>query len=334
MASLVRVGVYVPVWERGGHRVPGPDEDAFTLAATAVERAIGDGGDPRGPIWVDLVGDAGGIDLAALSAFVGPDAEIHPSSGADADLVSVVRSAAASPADGLVVAADLGRAAVDAGAVAWLFAAGAPTVPYAGGADSAPGARGPVALARSWAARAAPAELRRWVGDVASIASEARPLPTEVAPTAAPPSRAVSEGALVPRPQYLEAVPGHWRFRAERCSHCGRIGFPARGRCRECGRDDGLAEVGLPLDGGTVVATTWIGKGGQPTEFDPQVEATGSFGVALVDLAPGARATLQITDAAPGELRIGSRVGTRLRRSYSLEGEWRYARKAVPLPAR
>jgi hypothetical protein len=88
------------------------------------------------------------------------------------------------------------------------------------------------------------------------------------------------------------------------------------------------------LDGGTVVATTWIGPGGQPTEFDPQVEATGPYGVVLAEFSPGVRATLQLTDADRGEVGLWDRIGTRLRRSYSMDGEWRYGRKAVPLRPR
>jgi hypothetical protein len=45
------------------------------------------------------------------------------------------------------------------------------------------------------------------------------------------------------------------------------------------------------------------------------------------------RATLQVADDADGPLAIGSRVRTELRRSYPMEGRWRYARKAIPRPA-
>lgn len=79
-----------------------------------------------------------------------------------------------------------------------------------------------------------------------------------------------------------------------------------------------------------MVASTVIGPGGQPTEFDDQVAGSGAYGVVLVDLLPGVRVTLQVTDAKPGELPIGSRVATRLRRLYPMEGEWRYGRKAIP----
>ncbi|EQD38192.1 protein containing DUF35, partial [mine drainage metagenome] len=125
-----------------------------------------------------------------------------------------------------------------------------------------------------------------------------------------------------------------WRFAAERCSSCAAVTFPTRGWCRGCGATEGLARVELPLSGGRVEAVTTIGKGGQPTEFDPLVEADGGYDVALVELAPGLRATLPVTDSPVGTLRVGDRVGTVLRRLYPMDGQWRYGRKAVVLSGR
>jgi uncharacterized OB-fold protein len=141
----------------------------------------------------------------------------------------------------------------------------------------------------------------------------------------------VSEGAYVPRPRYLENLPSRWRFLAEVCGNCHGTTFPARGVCRRCGRSDTLTPLQLPYDGGRVVAVTTVGKGGQPTEFDAQVEALGPYDVALVELARAMRVTLQVTDSVAGELRVGDRVNTLLRRLYPMEGEWRYGRKAVPV---
>ena len=78
------------------------------------------------------------------------------------------------------------------------------------------------------------------------------------------------------------------------------------------------------------VATT-VHAGAQPTEFDWWVDRVGAYDVALVEIAPGVRVTLQGTDAPAGTLRRGMVVGTVLRRLFPLEGEWRYGRKAVPL---
>ncbi|MFZ0699416.1 MAG: OB-fold domain-containing protein [Thermoplasmata archaeon] len=170
-----------------------------------------------------------------------------------------------------------------------------------------------------------------WVGDWAGGPAPA--LPFDAARRAALGEArlfAVSEGAYVPRPRYVENLPSRWRFVAERCGHCQSLTFPARGSCRSCHRSDRIERIDLPLHGGTVLASTVVARGGQPTEFDHQVDESGPYGVVLVELAPMARVTLQVADAPPGTVRIGDRVDTRLRRLYPMEGEWRYGRKAVP----
>jgi len=140
----------------------------------------------------------------------------------------------------------------------------------------------------------------------------------------------VSQGAYVPHPRYLENLASRWRLVGDRCAHCRTLTFPASGRCRSCGRPDGLQEEALPRNGLEVEAVTTISPGAQPTEFDPVVEAAGEYDVAVVSLGSGARATVQVTDALPGHLHIGDRVGLVLRRLYPMEGEWRYGLKAVP----
>jgi uncharacterized OB-fold protein len=148
-----------------------------------------------------------------------------------------------------------------------------------------------------------------------------RPVPDSV-------RSAVSEGAYVPRPRYLENLPSRWRLLAERCGSCGRLTFPARGRCRECDRSDGLVAEPLPRTG-TVLAATVVAPGAHPTEFDPLVGASGAYGVVLAEMAPGVRVTLQVTDHGPEPLSPGSRITTELRRLYPMEGEWRYGQKAL-----
>ncbi len=300
-----------------------PDEDAFTLAATALERLD------------DLVGDL----PANGRLLVGGDLP----SGSEPDLgrflghgVRVVRTDGAGTLEG-AVSAEPGAARVvwvesvsrDAStgapaAVAFRTAdpAGSPAVPEPeGGSLLAP-------LLRLGAERAH-VEPARWFGDFrgpeagrSGAAPGARPeLPSE---------GPVSQGAYVPRPRYLETVAARWRFVGERCSNCGRISFPRRGRCPGCESTTALEAYRLPREGGTVVASTTIGPGGQPTEFDLQVGATGPYSVLLVELVPGVRVTLQATDSAPGSIGLGARIATRLRRLYPMEGEWRYGRKVVP----
>ncbi len=175
-------------------------------------------------------------------------------------------------------------------------------------------ATGPVAWTGAWN-EAAPPPRRKW------------------SPPAAEPDlrTAISEGAYVPRPRYLENLPARWRLAAARCGACGALSFPPRSTCRACGSSSALTAERLP-DVGHVESVTTVAPGAQPTEFDAQVAAAGAYDVAMVAFAPGARLTLQVADLPPGTLRIGDSVRTSLRRLYPMDGEWRYGRKAVPVP--
>lgn len=143
----------------------------------------------------------------------------------------------------------------------------------------------------------------------------------------------VSEGAYVPRPRYLEALASRWRFVADECGACGQITFPQRGCCRRCRRADLLTARALARSGLPVLAATWVVPGAQPTEFDSDQGHSPGYGVVMVELARGVRATLQVSGAAGAAVPLGEKVDTRLRRLYPMEGEWRYGRKAVvPAP--
>lgn len=336
MASVVRAAAYVPVWGERDRRVPGPDEDPFTIAATAAERAV-EGLLPwDGPLPIELIGDGLSGASTGFGPLLGLDAEVTVHAAGPAEFGAAIRRAAEATSSALIVAVDTGSGAPgpargrSAGAVAFLFRAGGAGPGIAPLPEPADDLAGPLEIAQRWYSSCPAAERSSWVGDWGPDVRPPRPAPARTGQFPTPPSDSVSEGAYLPLPRYREGLPSRWGFVAERCNACGSVGFPARGRCRGCGTTTGLQAVRLPKDGGTVIATTWIGRGGQPTEFDPEVESTGSYGVALVEIAPGLRATLQLTDCTPGEIRLGDRVGTRLRRIYSLEGEWRYARKAVP----
>ncbi|MCI4340589.1 MAG: zinc ribbon domain-containing protein, partial [Thermoplasmata archaeon] len=139
---------------------------------------------------------------------------------------------------------------------------------------------------------------------------------------------AVSEGAYVPRARYVENLPSRWRLLGERCGACQTLTFPVRGRCRECGRTEGLVPEALPREG-VVLASTVVAPGAHPTEFDPLVAVAGAYGVVLAEMGPKVRATFQVADHDDRPLPIGSRITTALRRLYPMEGEWRYGRKAL-----
>ncbi len=303
------------------------DEDPFTLAARALERLdeVSRGLPPSPRVLVG--GDLPSSSEPEIARFLGPGValeRVHASKGG-------LGSTLGEPPAGVRVVwvrwgdpSGAGPTAFPPAAVALSVGsdAGLPPIPEAEDGSLV----GP--LLRS-GREGTVSDPGRWIGDFAfpepGVASGVPVRRPEL-----PPEGPVSQGAYVPRARYLESVAARWRFVGERCGSCGRVSFPARGRCPGCETTSGLEPFPLPLDGGTVVAVTTIGAGGQPTEFDFQVAASGPYSVVLVDLLPGVRATLQVSGASGTPLRIGDRVATRLRRLYPMEGEWRYGRKAVP----
>lgn len=341
---VVRVAAYLPTGTLNGVPVAALDEDAFTLGATAVERAWTGRRQEPGAVAVHLVGGFPSPADWGFPALLGREGEVAHHPAGVAELGAALRALEADEGGpAFVVAAELPERATErvtgrktrstgrgAAAVAYLLEASeepsAFPVPQPGAGRSAVTAT----LRLGQSAKDLPRSVT-FVGDWDRAVGAGRPVEREL------PRKyldgnltAVSEGAYVPRARYLENLPSRWRFLAEACGACQGTTFPARGTCRRCGRSDALTPLSLPYDGGRVVAVTTVGKGGQPTEFDTQVEALGPYDVALVELARGMRVTLQVTDAPAGELKVGDRVNTLMRRLYPMEGEWRYGRKAVP----
>ncbi len=170
----------------------------------------------------------------------------------------------------------------------------------------------------SWSPASPAGAIFRWESPSAFAGRPARRPPT------------VSEGAYVPRATYRAERASRWRFAAERCPRCGARTFPKRGACSTCGNAEGLTDELLPRTGLAVEATTVVHRGAQPSEFDRQVEVSGEYEVLLARAAEGVRVTLQVADVPPGAISIGDRIDARLRRLIPMEGEWRYALKAVP----
>lgn len=343
MPKFARAAAYLPSYQAEGRRVAGPDEDEFTVAATALERVM-DREDPRGTssLQIELVGSFPERLDWGLGAMADSLAPVRRSGEGGPSLLRALASATEEEGHPRVVLSvelperseglATPRSGPGSGSVAFLF--------REGGTEGISERLGRVraqasALGTAFDVyRAAPdAGPPTWVGDWSADPSSARPVDlSQWARHLHPSSNGVSQGAYIPLPRYRESVPSRWRFVGQRCPRCGALSFPARGVCRACAATEGLADVRLPRDEAVVVATTTIGAGGQPTEFDVQVEEEGAYEVVLADLAPGVRVTLQVADAEPGSLAIGDRVDTRLRRLYSMEGDWRYGRKAVPRP--
>ncbi len=339
--GVVRASSYLPAYTDGSRRVRGSDEDSFTFVAAAIERLFSGGPVPAGPVAIRRLGAATDLDPDLISGILGttvrptepPRAaplllgqalDLATSSGSTPELVVGAVLDAAEPGP-------TARPAPPPGEGAYALLVDTLSGPDPGlvpsGFGPAPGEE--LSALMGVAARSGAAPTPTWRGDWGADPRGGIPRPSFPAPAAALPVR-VSEGAYLPPASYREGIASRWRFEAERCASCGTTTFPIRGRCRGCGRTDGLVVTPLPREGLRVVAVTWIGAGGQPTEFDDQVAATGPYGVALLELAPGVRATASLTDVAAPPVGIGALVRTQLRRLYALDGAWRYGRKAIP----
>jgi len=341
---VIRIAAYRPRPFIDGAAAPSLDEDEFTLAAAATERAWSGEREEPGPVEAHLLGEFPAVADWGFSALLGRPTEVvrHRAEASElARTLETIEQGVGGAA--LLVVAELPRsspkrttrsATRPVGAVAFRFAATEEADPLTVPKMAASRSAFATALKIGASAQEFPTSVvlaGNWEdeGEAGLAARENSPRESvEVDPTA------VSEGAYIPRPRYLENLPSRWRFLAEVCEACHGTTFPARGVCRRCGRRDALTTASLPFDGGRVVAVTTVGKGGQPTEFDAQVETQGPYDVALVELARGMRVTLQVTDAPAGTLEVGDRVNTLLRRLYPMEGEWRYGRKAVPAGSR
>jgi uncharacterized OB-fold protein len=328
--GLVRAAAYLPRYSDGAGRLRAWDEDPVTMAAAAVERVEAVDGPGDGAVTVHVVGSVAGLGAAELASILGTPVRLVPP-GTDGDsLGEAIRAASAGAGRHwvVVVAAEGSssprRAPPGEGAAALLFADSDRSVPFA-----APGNPGSGPLQRFFAASREAGSSPCWIGDWTVEPGRGAPATTRPPPVDRL-EATVSQGAFVPGPRDDESRAGRWRFLADRCEACATVTFPPRGRCRGCRRSDRLRPERLPLGGATVVASTWIGPGGQPTEFDLQVEANGGYGVVLAEVAEGIRVTLAVADAKPEEVRVGARVDTVLRRLYPIEGAWRYGRKAIP----
>lgn len=344
MHYVARVAAYVPEGSVSGHRVAGADEDTFSMGATALERAMGTWEASTEPVDIHLLGDFPPMADWGFAVVVGGKAIVarHPSEAGE--LTRTIRSLegmAGGPA--VVVVAETPERSpekkgptpspIGAGAVTYLLQPSDRSTAFplerAGVNDSA------LALAFQRGKQTYSGALAQtFVGDWDVSPAVGRTVDLAlIRSTADRDLSFVSEGAYVPRARYLENLPSRWRFVAEECDSCHEVTFPARGVCRRCRRRDDLTRISLPRDGGRVVAVTRIGKGGQPTEFDEQVASSGPYGVVLLEFPGGVRATLQLTDSDPTRVAIGARARTRLRRTYPMDGRWRYARKAIVDPA-
>jgi 3-hydroxy-3-methylglutaryl CoA synthase/uncharacterized OB-fold protein len=114
-----------------------------------------------------------------------------------------------------------------------------------------------------------------------------------------------------------------WKFAfvGSRCSECGRIHVPPTRVCAGCRAVDRMERAPLANAPGTVATCTVDRLAYSPSP--PMIDA-------VVDFDGGGRYTLEVADASPDEVAIGTRVEMTFRRLYTSGGVHNYFWKARP----
>jgi hydroxymethylglutaryl-CoA synthase len=114
-----------------------------------------------------------------------------------------------------------------------------------------------------------------------------------------------------------------WKFAfvGSRCLECGRIHLPPARVCSGCHAVDKMERIRLADAPGTVATYTVDRLAFSPSP--PMIDV-------VVDFDGGGRYTLELTDASPDEVAIGTRVETTFRRLYTSGGVHNYFWKVRP----
>jgi hydroxymethylglutaryl-CoA synthase len=132
-----------------------------------------------------------------------------------------------------------------------------------------------------------------------------------------PPRRPAPDRPAAPPSSRAES----WKFglTGRRCEQCGFIHLPPARVCRGCGAADRMTAAPLAGKSGTVSTYTVDHLAYSPSP--PVVQA-------VIDVDGGGRCTLEIADAEPERLAVGSRVNFAFRRLFTAGGIHDYFWKA------
>jgi hydroxymethylglutaryl-CoA synthase len=115
-----------------------------------------------------------------------------------------------------------------------------------------------------------------------------------------------------------------WKFAfvGSACTECGQVHVPPRRVCAGCGAVDRMERRPLADKSGTVATYTVDRLAFSPSP--PMIDA-------VVDFDGGGRYTLEVADAAPEEVEIGTRIELTFRRLYTAGGVHNYFWKVRPI---
>jgi uncharacterized OB-fold protein len=135
-----------------------------------------------------------------------------------------------------------------------------------------------------------------------------------------PPRRPEPERPAAPPAARAEA----WKFAfvGSACQQCGHVHVPPRRVCVNCGAVDQMERRPLANKQGTVATYTVDRLAFSPSP--PMIDA-------VVDFDGGGRYTLEVADASPEEVEIGTRLALTFRKLYTTGGVHNYFWKVRPV---
>ena len=114
-------------------------------------------------------------------------------------------------------------------------------------------------------------------------------------------------GTAIPR--FWREIQSRYNLVGTKCGNCGKVDFPPRSVCPDCGRKSVGKMATTKLSGkGTVVTHTTIYDA--PSQFDMQKP----YVMAIIEMEEGVRLTSQIIDVKPADVTIGMKVQATFRK--------------------
>ncbi len=110
-------------------------------------------------------------------------------------------------------------------------------------------------------------------------------------------------------PRFWREIQSRYNLVGSKCGSCGKVDFPPRAVCPDCGRKSIGKMQSFKLCGkGTVVTYTTIYDA--PSQFDMQKP----YVMAIVEMDEGVRLTTQLINVKPEDVKIGMKVQATFRK--------------------
>lgn len=110
-------------------------------------------------------------------------------------------------------------------------------------------------------------------------------------------------------PRFWREIQSRYNLIGTKCGNCGKVDFPPRSVCPDCGRKSVGKMQSYKLAGtGTVVTYTTIHDA--PSQFDMQKP----YVMAIIQMDEGVRLTSQLINVKPDDVKIGMKVQATFRK--------------------